>query len=72
MYCICMLKHIRSVKTYPMFCLGRTVYNCLLRVAETLEANEERLNNLDRLAGDGDCGSTLKRAAQGKHGRYLW
>lgn len=41
------------------------MYNCLLKIAETLEASEERLNNLDRLAGDGDCGSTLKRAAQG-------
>ena len=38
-----------------------------MQIAETLEANEERLNNLDRLAGDGDCGSTLKRAAHGKH-----
>ncbi len=51
-----------------MVCLGRTIYNCLTKIAETLEANEERLNTLDRLAGDGDCGSTLKRAAEGKHG----
>ena len=50
-----------------MFCSGRTIYNCLSKIAETLEANEEHLNDLDRLAGDGDCGSTLKRAAQGKH-----
>jgi hypothetical protein len=54
-----------------VLCLGRTIYNCLSRIADTLEANEERLNNLDRLAGDGDCGTTLKRAAQGNYGLYL-
>ena len=42
------------------------MYNCLLKVADTLSENEDKLNNLDRLAGDGDCGSTLKRAAEGK------
>ncbi|XP_028409889.1 triokinase/FMN cyclase-like [Dendronephthya gigantea] len=54
-----------KVKGQALTSGGRKLYNCLLKIAETLEANEERLNNLDRLAGDGDCGSTLKRAAIG-------
>ena len=50
-----------------LFSIGRTVYDCLLKIAESLEENEDKLNSLDRLAGDGDCGSTLKRAALSKN-----
>lgn len=58
-------EEVTEEKQKEMTTLGRTIYDCLLTIAESLEANEEKLNNLDRLAGDGDCGSTLKRAALG-------
>lgn len=34
---------------------------CLLAAARSLQANEEKLNELDSGCGDGDCGSTLRR-----------
>lgn len=38
----------------------------LERVCSTLLGLEERLNALDRAAGDGDCGTTHSRAARGE------
>ena len=35
-------------------------------VCHDLQASAEKLNELDRGAGDGDCGSTLKTGADGK------
>ena len=35
-------------------------------VCECLASNEERLNDLDRGSGDGDCGTTLKAGSTGK------
>ena len=43
----------------------------VLGVAEALEAAEERLNQLDSTAGDGDCGTTLKAGAQGNYSGNL-
>lgn len=44
---------------------GEQVYSVLSRVADALLAAEGKLNELDNLAGDGDCGSTLSRGASG-------
>ena len=44
---------------------GEQVYAVLSHVADALLAAEGRLNELDNLAGDGDCGSTLSRGASG-------
>jgi hypothetical protein len=64
---------LEQISTCYFVRTGRTIYNCLSKIAETLEENEERLNTLDRLAGDGDCGSTLKRAAKGKlHSKNIY
>jgi dihydroxyacetone kinase len=35
------------------------------KVTEALIDAEVKLNELDNLSGDGDCGSTLKRGADG-------
>ena len=40
---------------------GRLLFSCLQKVCETLLINEQKLNELDRAAGDGDCGTTLGR-----------
>jgi len=40
---------------------------CVEKVCAVISANEEVLNELDRGAGDGDCGSTLKAGADGKN-----
>jgi len=44
---------------------GEQVYAVLSHVADALLAAEGKLNELDNLAGDGDCGSTLSRGASG-------
>ena len=44
---------------------GEQVYVVLSHVADALLAAEGKLNELDNLAGDGDCGSTLSRRASG-------
>jgi len=52
-----------------LFCFGyfagEQVYAVLSHVADALLAAEGKLNELDNLAGDGDCGSTLSRGASG-------
>ena len=35
-------------------------------VCECLVGQEERLNELDRVSGDGDCGSTFKAGCVGR------
>ena len=51
-----------------IFCTeqSKLVYECLKKAAETLIKSEVRLNDLDKESGDGDCGSTMARGAQGK------
>ena len=44
---------------------GEQAYAVLSRVVDALLAAEGKLNELDNLAGDGDCGSTLSRGASG-------
>jgi dihydroxyacetone kinase len=43
----------------PSTTIGRMMRSCVAEVCEVLIRNEERLNDLDRGSGDGDCGSTL-------------
>lgn len=43
---------------------------CVEKVCAVISANEEVLNELDRGAGDGDCGSTLKAGADGKKRKF--
>ena len=38
---------------------------CVASVCEALISEEEKLNELDRGSGDGDCGTTLKAGAIG-------
>ena len=40
--------------------------SCVAEVCEVLIRNEERLNDLDRGSGDGDCGSTLTAGSTGE------
>ena len=47
------------------FPVGSVVQNLLKVVSDALINAEDDLNELDRGSGDGDCGSTLKRGAQG-------
>jgi len=42
------------------------IYDCLKLASEQLIASESRLNDLDKQSGDGDCGNTMARGAQGK------
>ena len=44
------------------------IKNAILAACETMVTNEEHLNQLDTGCGDGDCGSTLRRGAQGMLG----
>lgn len=44
----------------------RVFEKCLLAAADDLIEAEKHLNKLDSRTGDGDCGSTLKRLAEGK------
>ena len=39
---------------------------CVVSVCKALISAEEKLNELDRGSGDGDCGSTLKAGAIGE------
>ena len=41
---------------------------CVAGVCECLAGSEERLNELDRGSGDGDCGTTLKAGCTGETG----
>lgn len=43
---------------------GQLIFDCLDAICKTVLENEEKLNELDRAAGDGDCGSTLSRGAR--------
>ena len=73
------LAHMINMIIYLFFCsllvcsmlncyccyAGEQVYAVLSHVADALLAAEGKLNELDNLAGDGDCGSTLSRGASG-------
>jgi dihydroxyacetone kinase len=59
----------------PSTNIGRAMRSCVAAVCECLTSNEERLNDLDRGSGDGDCGTTLKAgstAIQQKMGIINW
>jgi len=43
---------------------GKHVYDCIRKVCQTVLDGEERLNELDRACGDGDCGTTFSRGAR--------
>lgn len=43
----------------------RLIETCLRNVCTVIIGTEEQINKLDRGCGDGDCGSTLKRFAEG-------
>ena len=45
---------------------------CVAEVCECLIRNEERLNELDRGSGDGDCGSTMTAGCTGERERPLY
>lgn len=45
---------------------GKVMRLCLSEVCDCLISSEERLNELDRGSGDGDCGTTLKAGCSGK------
>lgn len=45
---------------------GKVMRSCVSEVCDCLIRNEERLNDLDRGSGDGDCGTTLKAGSSGK------
>lgn len=53
----------KAVTSEKLTALGEQVYVVLSHVADALLAAEGKLNELDNLAGDGDCGSTLSRGA---------
>ena len=42
---------------------GKMLFTCLQNVCTRLLENEQYLNELDRAAGDGDCGTTLARGS---------
>ena len=42
----------------------KVIFDCLENVCDMVLKNEEKLNELDRGSGDGDCGSTLSRGAK--------
>lgn len=45
---------------------GKVMRSCVSEVCDCLISNEEKLNDLDRGSGDGDCGTTLKAGSSGK------
>ncbi|XP_068682857.1 triokinase/FMN cyclase-like isoform X3 [Montipora foliosa] len=45
--------------------LGEKIYAVLSHLTDAVLAAESKLNELDNLVGDGDCGSTLARGATG-------
>ena len=48
-----------------MVYVGGILKKCVVGVCEALVCEEEKLNELDRGSGDGDCGTTLKAGALG-------
>ena len=42
------------------------MFRCVEGVCECLAHQEERLNELDRVCGDRDCGSTFKAGTVGR------
>jgi dihydroxyacetone kinase len=48
--------------------VGREVRRAALAAADALDAAEPKLTALDSVAGDGDLGASMKRAAQAIHG----
>ena len=44
---------------------GEKVYAVISHISDALLAAEAKLNELDNLVGDGDCGTTLSRGATG-------
>ena len=50
---------------------GEKVYAVISHVTNALNAAESNLNELDNLAGDGDCGTTLSRGASGTSHRIF-
>ena len=53
---------------------GVIIFNCTKQACTELRNNEDKLNDLDRAAGDGDTGTTLSRGANGKlfHEKMTW
>ena len=51
-----------------MILSGQIFKRCVVRLCNELIKKEEELNELDRRSGDGDCGSTLRLGAEGRHG----
>lgn len=43
---------------------GKLIFDCLKNVCDAVLESEEKLNELDRACGDGDCGSTFSRGAK--------
>lgn len=50
---------LKSICFFP----GLTLFNSLKTICTSLVENEEKLNDLDRAAGDGDTGTTVARGA---------
>ena len=51
---------------------NREVYLAAIRRAcEAVSKAEPELTEMDRIAGDGDCGLTLKSGASSKHSRFI-
>ena len=48
-----------------VFIAGEKVYAVICHISDALLAAEAKLNELDNLVGDGDCGTTLSRGATG-------
>lgn len=46
---------------------GKLVFKAISEVVNAIAKAEAKLNELDNAAGDGDCGTTLKRGADGKY-----
>ncbi|XP_038056743.1 triokinase/FMN cyclase-like [Patiria miniata] len=44
--------------------ISKRLVSVISAICETLIAAEDRLNDLDRSGGDGDCGTTMKRGAE--------
>ena len=51
--------------------VGALLKRCVVGVCEALIREEEKLNELDRGSGDGDCGTTLKAGALGEGSREM-
>ena len=43
---------------------GKVIFDCLENICDAVLRNEEKLNELDRACGDGDCGTTFSRGAK--------